>query len=138
MSRLALRTLALPFALTFSVLGIACSAETPNDAPIIDFVESPLVVSAENGTYAIPITIGFHDNNGEVVTHVRYRSAYQSAPSFDAVVEIRTPLPTRESAEVTLVLPASAHTADRRELEITIIDGRGAESTPLPRAITLK
>jgi hypothetical protein len=133
MSRMALRTsLGGCLALTFALFAAACN-DPPNDAPIIDFVDAPLVVNAENGAYAIPMTIGFHDNNGEVVTHVRYRSL----PSFDSVVEIRSPLPTRESAYVTLVIPAPA-AEERRELEITIIDGRGAESLPLPRVVTLK
>src|SRR5688572_30638866 len=104
-------------ALSFALFGAACSDGPQNDAPIIDFVDSPLVVSAENGTYAIPMTIGFHDNNGEVVTHVRYRAL----PAFDSIVEIHAPLPTRESAFVTLELPAldlaaGAGGEERREL----------------------
>ena len=130
---MALRTtLGGGLALTFALFAAACNDQA-NDAPIIDFVDAPLSVSAENGVYAIPMTIGFHDNNGEVVTHVRYRSL----PSFDSIVEIRSPLPTRESAYVTLELPAVG-AEERRQLEITIIDGRGAESLPLPRIVTLK
>lgn len=136
MSRLALSASFGALALTLSFFSVACTSETSNDAPILDYVDSPLVVTAENGSYAIPLTIGFHDNNGEVVTHVRARSI---APSFDEIIEIRNSLPTRETAALTLVLPASVPISEaNRQLEITIIDGRGAESLPLPRTITLK
>lgn len=122
---------------TLCLVAVGCSASA-NDAPIIDYVESPLVVTAENGAYQIPITIGFHDLDEEVVTRVRYRVS----PSIDRIVEIPRPIPTRQSAEVTLLIPAHlcgpSAGADRSQLEITIIDGRGAESLVLPRPVTFE
>lgn len=129
----------LPAAM-FGMLALALAAAgctaAANDAPIIDYVESPLVVSARNGAYEIPISIGFHDNDQEVVTHVRYRVA----PSFEAVVDIEAPISTRQSADVTLKFPAASCKGEQRQraLEITIIDSRGAESRVLPRSITLE
>lgn len=124
------------FAAALSVSALACSTSTfPNDAPILDNVESPSVVTAENGTYRVPVTVYFHDNDGEVITHVRYRLQ----PTVDAVVEIARPNPTRESAEVVLAIPASAcGDKDTHALEITVLDGRGAESHALPRFVTLR
>ena len=131
-----LRTpLAGSLGLSLSLFAVGCSESAPNDAPIIDFVDSPVVVSAENGAYSIPMTIGFHDNDAEVVTRVRYRIP----PAIDLVVDISGPLPTRQSADVTLVIPAgTSGNGDRRQVEITIIDGRGAESLPLPRTVTFE
>lgn len=124
--------------LASSLFASACSDSPQNDPPIIDFVDSPQAVSAQHGSFAIPMTIGFHDHNGEVITHVHYRMA----PSIEGTIEIETPLPTRESADITIVLPASlatsGATAERRELEITIIDGRGAPSLPLTREVRLQ
>jgi len=115
--------------------GVGCTTPSANDAPIIDSVEAPLVVSARNGTYAIPVTILFHDLDGEVVTHVRYRLD----PMIDTVVDIPMPNPTRESAELTLLIPASACAGKTdHHLEIAVVDGRGAESLLTPRAITLR
>lgn len=135
MSRLSQLAPALALGLGLGLALLGCSNDASNDAPIIDYVDAPLVVSAKGGSYAIPISIGFHDNDAEVVTRVRYRSV----PSIDGFVDISTPIPTRESADVTLIIPAPAMDAgERRELEITIIDGRGAESRPLARAVTFE
>ena len=121
--------------LALSGLVGACSGGSTNNAPIIDYVESPPSVSAVNGSYEIPMTIGFHDNDQEVVTRVRYRASQ----GIDGVVEIKTPIPTRQSADVTLVIPAAAMApGERRALEITIIDGRGAESRPLAQTVTFE
>jgi hypothetical protein len=105
---------------------MACS-DQPNDAPIIDSVEAPLVVSEQNGTYAIPVTVLFHDNDGEAITHLRY----QLAPGVEGIVDVPAPNPTRQSTVVTIVIPASTHADGRaRMLNLSVIDGRGAESLP--------
>jgi hypothetical protein len=116
-----------------TLFAVGCS-ESANDAPILDSVNAPQVVEAKDGTYAIPMTILFHDNDHEVVTHVRYRVG----SNVDAILDIPTPNPTRQSAEVTVVLPASVRNdvADHR-LEISILDSRGAESHPFPTVVTL-
>jgi hypothetical protein len=120
--------LALPLA------AIACSAETANDAPIIDSVEAPLVVTEQNGSYAIPVTVLFHDNDGEAVTHLRY----QLAPGVEGTIDVPAPNPTRESTVVTIVIPASTHQDGRaRMLQLSVIDGRGAESLPQGSPVTL-
>lgn len=124
------------FAVAFSAFSIGCGAGTaPNDAPILDNVESPLVVAEEHGVYRVPVTVFFHDHDREVITHVRYRMV----PSLDRVIAIEVPNPTRESAEVTLEIPAAAcGDKDTHALEISVIDGRGAESHPIGRVLTLR
>lgn len=169
-----LPTLALLLALSASA--VACAVESPNDAPIIDSVEAPLAVTAVNGTYRIPVTVLFHDLNGEAVTRVRYRLP----PTIDGFVDVTSPNPTRESAQVIIVIPAAAldddaeSTADStialrddgdgrgegrdddkraddevkrpphgkgrgrtRSLQLSIVDGRGAESLPQSSTVTL-
>lgn len=122
-------------ALSLASFTVACGAEAANDAPILDSVDSPLAVHAANGVYRIPVSVGFHDNDGEAVTHVRYRVA----PSIDRVVEIAMPNPTRQTAEVMLEIPAAeiGGGGGARAVEITVLDGRGAESRPLPRMVAL-
>ena len=121
-------------ALSLCFLAIGCAAQG-NDAPILDFVDSPIVVSAGNGEYRVPITIGFHDNDSDLVTRVHYRLP----PSIDEIVEITTPIPTRQTADVVLVLPSPMPgSRDPRQVEITIIDGRGAESRPLSQIVTFQ
>lgn len=118
---------------TLPIAAIACSAQ-PNDAPIIDSVEAPLVVSEQNGTYAIPVTVLFHDNDGEAITQVRY----QLAPGVEGTVEVPAPNPTRQSTVVMIVIPASTHADGRaRSLLLSVIDGRGAESLPQSSPVTL-
>ncbi len=139
-------------------LSVACSAEAVNAAPIIDSVDSPLVVKERDGVYEIPITILFHDSDSEAVTALRYRL---SPPDVSGTVDVSPPNPTRQSAHVTIVIPVEvlasdsldAHDKDRkndkddkkrgkgnaepRTLEITVVDSRGAESLAMYRPITL-
>ncbi len=156
--------------LALSASAVACAAESPNDAPIIDSVEAPLAVSAVNGTYRIPVTVLFHDLNGEAVTRIRYRLP----PTIDGFVDVTSPNPTQQSAQVIIVIPAAAldndaeSTADStialredrsddkrgeddskregsrgknrvrtRALQLSIVDGRGAESLPQSSTVTL-
>jgi exopolysaccharide biosynthesis protein len=126
------------------------------------------VVTERNGSYVIPVTVLFHDNDGEAITRLRYRLL----PDIDGMVDVSEPNPTRESALVTIVIPASAlygetntalttggsdrasdgHGAaandgrDRpreagrkkaRSLQLSIVDGRGAESLPTTSTVTL-
>ncbi len=113
---------------------VGCSEQTSNDAPILDSVNAPLSVEAKNGAYAIPVTILFHDNDAETVTHVRCRVG----SSFDTLLEIPGPNPTRQSADVTLVLPASAREeAAKHPIELSVVDGRGAESHAFSTIVVL-
>ena len=122
-------------ALALSAVGVGCSADSSNDAPIIDYVDSPKNVTAEDGSYRLPMTIGFHDNDQEVVTRVHYRAL----GGIEGIVDLERPNPAHQSAEVTLVIPAlAADAGEQRELEITIIDGRGAESRPQAQTITFE
>ena len=164
--------LRLGIALAAPLAMVACGDQTANDAPIIDSVEAPLVVSAKNGEYVIPVTVLFHDNDGEAITRLRYRLP----PNIDGMVDLPEPNPTRESALVTIVIQAAAlegNTAlstrvddlgddgkdgnddrggsaeggrDRsrddarhkpRSLQLSIVDGRGAESSPTSSTVTL-
>jgi hypothetical protein len=142
---------------------IACGDQTANDAPIIDSVEAPLVVSEQNGEYAIPVTVLFHDNDGEAVTRIHYRLP----PSVDGYLDVPAPNPTRESALITIVIKTAEldrdvpevtvrgsdgdhAAADRdherrgrdrsraRALHLSIVDGRGAESLPQSSTVTLQ
>ncbi|MDB4939318.1 MAG: hypothetical protein JWP87_6290 [Labilithrix sp.] len=147
--------LALPAA------ALACGDQTANDAPIIDSVEAPLVVTEQNGSYAIPVTVLFHDNDGEAVTRLHYRMA----PNVEGSIDVPAPNPTRESTLITIVIKASElddgapsvtvrgserddhgndgrdlHGKDRRgarSLQLSIVDGRGAESLPQSSTVTL-
>ena len=148
--------------LAASLAVVACGDQTANDAPIIDSVDAPLVVTERDGAYAIPVTVLFHDNDGEAITRLRYRLP----PDIDGMVDVPAPNPTKESALVTIVIPASAlegntalstrvdehgndergKSADRdrqagrrqpRSLQLTIVDGRGAESLPTTSTVTL-
>jgi hypothetical protein len=92
--------LALAFALGAFATG--CGDVTENAPPIIDTVEAPLVVNEHDGVYAIPVTVLFHDNDGEAVTHIRYRLP----PNIDGMIEVPAPNPTRESAAVTIIVRA--------------------------------
>ena len=147
-----------------SLAVVACGDQTANDAPNIDTVEAPLVVAEKDGAYTIPVTVLFHDNDGEAITRLRYRLL----PNIDGMVEVAAPNPTKESALVTIVIPRSAlegntalstraddhgsddrgSGADRerprddgrrqpRSLQLTIVDGRGAESLPTTSTVTL-
>lgn len=118
-----------------TLFGTGCSQAIANEAPILDSVDAPLVVDAKDGSYAIPLTILFHDNDNEVVTHVRYRVG----TTIDAVIDIPTPNPTRQSAEVTILLPASlcAQTS-KHAVDVSILDSRGAESHAFPAVVTLR
>ena len=147
---------------TLPGLALACGDVTENDAPIIDSVEAPLVVKERGGAYAIPVTVLFHDNDGEAVTHVRYRLP----PNIDGIIDVPAPNPTLESAEVTIVIRAAdvdgdpqttrSHNdgnVDRddddakrdrdrprsrvRSLQLSIVDYRGAESLPQSSTVTL-
>lgn len=138
--------------MAFSVASVACSAEAVNAAPIIDSVDSPLVVKERDGVYEIPITILFHDSDSEAVTGLRYRL---SPPDVSGTVDVSPPNPTRQSAHVTIVLPVEVLVSDSldkdrkddkkhgkgnaepRTLEITVVDSRGAESLAAYRPITL-
>ena len=59
--------LALPAA------AVACGDQSSNKAPIIDSVDAPLVVTPQDGMYSIPVTLLFHDNDGEAITRLHYR-----------------------------------------------------------------
>src|ERR1044071_5055843 len=97
------RFLRLSAFLALAATGLVGCADSVNDAPIIDSVEAPLVVTERNGAYAIPVTVLFHDNDGEAVTHLRY----QLAPGVEGTIDVPAPNPTRESTVVTIVIPAS-------------------------------
>jgi hypothetical protein len=156
------RLLRLSLVVAAPVLAVACAEQSENDRPIIDSVEAPLVVRERNGAYAIPVTLLFHDNDGEAITRLRYRLL----PNIDAVVDVPAPNPTRESAQVTLVIPAAdldgevpstrssrsdddgKHDDDRdrarsdsrarpRTLQLSIVDYRGAESLTATSTVTL-
>lgn len=128
-----LRSLAGLACRTLPVVAIACG-DPSNSAPIIDSVEAPLVVTERNGAYAIPVTVLFHDNDREAVTQVRY----QLAPGVEGMIEVPAPNPARESTVVTIVIPASTHHDGRaRTLQLSLIDGRGAESLPQASPVTL-
>lgn len=134
-----MRLLPLGISLLFAGLGLAtltgCTDESENDKPIIDSLDVPTVVTEQNGQYAIPVAILFHDNDREAITHVRYRLP----PTIDAVIDIQKPNPSREGATVVLNLAAATCGAKaERELDITVVDARGAESAPQPRTIVLK
>lgn len=148
-------------ALSLSLVAFACGATMANDPPIIDSVEAPLVVAEQNDIYAIPVTLVFHDNDGEAVTHLHYRLL----PNIDGIVDVPAPNPTRQSAEVTVVIRAAeldgdiAPTRSRtgrddrgegederekgkprsrtRTLQLSIVDDRGAESLPVSSNVTL-
>lgn len=121
------------------LFGAGCSLdEQPNAAPIIDSVNlettsTPAVLEAQNGTYSVPVTILFHDNDREAVTHVRYRLP---SANVDMMIDLPTPNPSREAATVMLAIPGSAP-KDTHDLTITIVDGRGKESLPMSQQVTL-
>jgi hypothetical protein len=157
------RLLRFGLLLALPAAAIASGDQTANDAPIIDSVEAPLVVSQQNGTYAIPVTVLFHDNDGEAVTRIHYRLP----PNVDGTIDVPAPNPSRESALITIVIKASdldsdvpavtlrgsdgdhagakddhdGRNADRRRsprsLQLSIVDGRGAESLPQSSTVTL-
>lgn len=89
--------------LALPVLAIACTDVSENAAPIIDSVEAPRVVKEKDGTYEIPVTLLFHDNDGEAITHLRYRLP----PNIDGMIDVPAPNPTRESAQITIVIQAA-------------------------------
>jgi hypothetical protein len=155
----------LGLAIAVPAATVACGAETSNDAPIIDSVEAPLVVAEQNGTYAIPVSLLFHDNDGEAITHLRYRLP----PNIDDTVDVPAANPSRQSAEIIIVIKAADLDGDTsddvsvrganqddarraqddrehgrghdrrraRALQLTIVDGRGAESRPMTSTVTL-
>lgn len=124
------RLLRFAFALALPVGALACGEETANDAPIIDSIEAPLVVKAHDGAYAIPLTLLFHDNDGEAVTRLHYRLP----PSIDGVMDVPNANPTRESAEVTLVIEVSALDREAAGTSASTIAARGSEGDEEKRA----
>lgn len=155
------RLLRLCLVFALPAVALACGDQTANDAPIIDSVDAPLTVSERNGAYEIPVTLLFHDNDGEAVTRVHYRLP----PNVDAMMDVPTPNPTLESAQLTIVIPAPAvygptdtsvsakkddGKGDRDDdgrahqnrgrshtLQLSIVDDRGAESRVLSSSVTL-
>lgn len=153
--------------LALPALAVACGDAMDNKAPIIDSLDAPLVVSERDGSYAIPVTVLFHDNDGEAITHIHYRLP----PNIDGMIDVHAPNPTRESATVTLVIradeldgyaPTTRSRSDgaddeksaaktendakrtgqrarsrKRSLELSIVDFRGAESLPESKTLTL-
>jgi hypothetical protein len=146
---------------------IACSAQTDNERPIIDSVNAPLRVSEQNGAYAIPVTLLFHDNDGEAITRLHYKLP----PNVDATMDVPAPNPNSQSTQVTIVIPVAAldgtpddtalnakhddgKTVGSKKddsdvahqprthlgtygLQISVVDGRGAESVVFPSSVTL-
>ncbi len=153
--------LAAAFVVLLSLASAGCSTESSNAAPVLDSVESPLVIAETDGAYRIPVTVLFHDNDLEVVTKVRYRLEGPTDVVTEGEVDIEAPNPSRESADVTIVVPGSFRTLsaldgqgddeggserragrghgrrndDRddgtRALTLKVVDGRGAESRPV-------
>jgi hypothetical protein len=82
---------------------VACGDESSNAAPIIDSVDAPLVVNEQNGSYTIPVTVLFHDNDGEAITRVHYRLP----PNVDGMIDVPVPNPNVESAQLTIIIKAS-------------------------------
>jgi hypothetical protein len=101
--------IARAFAFVLPALAVACGDTTENDAPIIDSVEAPLVVKEIDGAYAIPVTVLFHDNDGEAVTHLRYRLP----PNIEGIIDVPSPNPSLESAVITIVIRAKDVDADQ-------------------------
>jgi hypothetical protein len=152
-------------ALALTTVALGCGDVRENKAPILDSVNAPLRVTEENGAYAIPVTLLFHDNDGEAITHLHYRLP----PNVEGVIDVPAPNPARESAELTIVVraadldgdetaPASTdadgdehggaphgarpaeHGRDRsraQALELSVVDYRGAESVPQSSSLTL-
>jgi hypothetical protein len=160
------RLLTLAALLALPLTAVACTNSSVNDAPVIDSVEAPLLVSEQNGAYTIPVTVLFHDVDRDVITHVKYRLG----PTIEGTVDVPAANPTRESTVVAIVIAGKAldeeaeqttltsadgkHPAsdtDRattgqgraggrgqvRTLQLSIIDGRGAESRTQSSTVTL-
>jgi hypothetical protein len=162
LTSLARTGLRLAFVTALPAAMVACGDQSANAAPIIDSVDAPLVVSEQNGTYAIPLTVLFHDNDGEAITRLHYRLP----PNVDGMIDVPVPNPNVESAQLTIMIKAAdldgspaddvsvkgestAKAQDDREhgrgkdrnraraLELRIVDGRGLESLPLSSTVTL-
>jgi hypothetical protein len=103
LGRAVLRLGLLPLLPALSVAMVACGDESSNAAPIIDSVDAPLVVNEHNGSYTIPVTVLFHDNDGEIITRLHYRLP----PNIDGMIDVPAPNPDVESAQLTIVVPAS-------------------------------
>jgi hypothetical protein len=155
------------FGLALSAAAIACGDQTANGAPIIDSVDAPLVVNAQNGMYTIPVTVLFHDNDSEAVTRLHYRLP----PNVDGIIDVVAPNPDRESADLVIQIPVSALDATNatgpdshdstdnapsadahigrgnddassgrghaHALQLSIFDNRGAESVAQSSSVTL-
>ncbi len=140
-----MRTRLLSFfgAVLLAASAVACNGdEETNRAPIIDSVESPETVLERSGSYEIPILVLFHDNDREAITHLRYRL---KGTKVEGMVELPAPNPTRESAEVRIVLSKAACAgggngkgSSKHNLEITLIDSRGSESHPFQKNVDLQ
>lgn len=149
-----------------AVLALAgCTQPMENDAPIIDSVEAPLQVREHDGKYTIPIALLFHDNDVEAVTRVRYRlppnidgmidvpAANPTKESARLTIVINAadldeddgrsgPVPGLTSKgdarrEGDAQRGAQPRGRGKRTLELSIIDGRGAESRPQSSVVTL-
>jgi hypothetical protein len=161
------RLLTFAALLALPLTAVACTNSSVNEAPVIDSVEAPLVVSAHDGAYTIPVTVLFHDADRDVITHVRYRLG----PTIEGTVDVPAANPTRESAVVAIVIAGTAldeeaeqttltstdgkrlpSDADRpatggqsptagrgqvRTLQLSVVDGRGAESLTQSSTVTL-
>ena len=86
-----MRLLPIFAAALVALVGVAsagCSTESSNDAPVLDSVESPLVIAERDGAYRIPVTILFPDADREVVSQVRYRLEGPDDVVTEATVDI--------------------------------------------------
>jgi hypothetical protein len=95
--------LGLAFLAAVSASIVGCGDQSSNAAPIIDSVDAPLVVRESNGTYTIPVTVLFHDNDGEAITRLHYRLP----PNVDGMIDVPVPNPNAESAQLTIVIKAT-------------------------------
>lgn len=125
---------------TLLVLAACSSSESDppppqNRPPVIDGIDAPLQVSlAASGNYEVPFKVSFHDDDKDAVTKIRVR--VKDSP-VDITGAVSNPTPEAVAAQGAFAFQGSAPKATY-EMQMSVIDARGAESLPIVHAVTLK
>ena len=124
----------------FLILAACSSSESAppppeNHPPVIDGVDAPLQVSlAATGNYEVPFKVSFHDDDKDAITKIRVRV---KDSTVDITGAVSNPTPEAVAAQGAFAFQGSAPKATY-EMQMSVIDARGAESLAVVQAITLK
>lgn len=106
-----------------------------NRPPVIDGIDAPPQVTlAASGNYEVPFKVSFHDDDKDAVTKIRVRV---KDSTVDITGAVSNPTPDAVAAQGAFAFQGTAPKATY-EMQMSVIDARGAESLAIVHAVTLK